>query len=191
MQSSINFNQFMVTIITSAIGAIFSIVGSLIIMRVKENREQHLEVKQLEPCIVIGHSDVISISDDVTVAALIIEVPLFIAGKSSIFTIELEVGFSSRISDILDVSNPTDKLIKLKDLSGESWIRKSTLLEPISTLASGESTVMIIPTMFLRTIARRILRDTNVESLNNLIEQNRLILDVGISLRDSLMNQRR
>lgn len=63
-------------------------------MRVKENRERRLEVKRLEPCIVIDHSDVISISDDYKVTDPKIEVSLFNTGKGSILTIELEIGFS-------------------------------------------------------------------------------------------------
>ena len=148
MLASINFNQFMVTILGSAIGAIFSIFGLLIIMRNKESREQLLEVKQIELCIVIGHSDVISISDDVKVTDPRVRYALFNAEKSSIYTIELEADFSLRLLDVLDALNPTDELLKLNDLEGESWIGKSILLEPTHALASGESTVMLIPTMF-------------------------------------------
>lgn len=54
--------------------------------------------------------------------------------------------------------NPNDELIKLNDLGGESWMRKSITLEPIPALVSGESTVMTIPGLFLKTIAGRLVR---------------------------------
>lgn len=191
MQSSIQFNQFWITVLGSAIGAIFSIFGSLIIMRIKEKRQQQLEVDRLEPRVVVGHSDIISVCDDFDVAEPRIEVPLINGGASSIYTIEIEVGFSSKFLDILDVSNPNGELIKLNAFRGDSWVRKSISLESIPSLSSGESTMMSIPSVFVKTLVRKIAKEKNIDYLNEWIEQDRLSLDVGVTLRDSLMVQRR